>query len=253
MHRPARLRAIRAEPQPQCRKKSQPSARGCATAIDCPSAIMFAPVLRYMLSYGAAAAPLVVMLLIIAIPSATCVKEGRFPRPSQHGQSSYLIGESAAAVSVPVAALPSSVPFRGVNTWLSFCGRVNETKLLSMAAAQAEQLLPAGYDIFGLDAGWSACASGDCSSISPNYTHADCCGVGHGMDAHGRPLPKPGLYPSAGAHGELGLKPIIDRVHALGLRFQLRMERGMPIEAVQQKVPILVGQGAADHLGTGHS
>jgi alpha-galactosidase len=131
---------------------------------------------------------------------------------------------------------PAAGPFRGSNNWLSFCGHVNETKLLSSAAGQAAQLLPFGYDIYGLDAGWSVCASGDCNPIAPNYSDPLCCGLGHGMDANGRPLPKPDLYPSSGVHGELGLKPIIDKVHAMGLKFQLRMERGIPIEAVQQKV-----------------
>ena len=39
---------------------------------------------------------------------------------------------------------PASGTFRGSNNWLSFCGNVNESKLLSSAAAQAKQLLPSG-------------------------------------------------------------------------------------------------------------
>ena len=37
-------------------------------------------------------------------------------------------------------------------------------------------------------------------------------------------------------------------MHALGLRFQLRMERGIPIEAVQQKVPILGTNFTVDEI-----
>ena len=42
------------------------------------------------------------------------------------------------------ASGPASGTFRGSNNWLSFCGNVNESKLLSSAAAQAKQLLPSG-------------------------------------------------------------------------------------------------------------
>jgi hypothetical protein len=157
-----------------------------------------------------------------------------------------------SCAGVPRAAVaplsPAGGTFRGSNNWLSFCGKVNETKLLSSAQAQARQLLPFGYDIYGLDAGWSACASGDCNPVAPNFTDPKCCGLGHGMDAYGRPLPKPEMYPSSGPHGALGLKPIIDKVHAMGLRFQLRMERGIPIEAVQQKVPILGTNFTVDEI-----
>lgn len=148
-----------------------------------------------------------------------------------------IIAHNPSAAS-PIMS-PAAGPFRGSNNWLSFCGQVNESKLLSSAAAQAQQLLPFGYNIYGLDAGWSVCASGDCDPISPNFTDPKCCGLGHGMDAYGRPLPKPDMYPSSGPHGALGLKPIIDKVHAMGLKFQLRMERGIPIEAVQQRAPVL--------------
>ena len=46
-------------------------------------------------------------------------------------------------------------------------------------------------------------------------------------------------YPSSGPTGALGFKHIIDQVHAMGLKFQLRMERGIQIEAVQQKTKVL--------------
>lgn len=158
-------------------------------------------------------------------------------RPQELLLHVLIIAHDPSAAS-PIMS-PAAGPFRGSNNWLSFCGQVNESKLLSSAAAQAQQLLPFGYNIYGLDAGWSVCASGDCDPISPNFTDPKCCGLGHGMDAYGRPLPKPDMYPSSGPHGALGLKPIIDKVHAMGLKFQLRMERGIPIEAVQQRAPVL--------------
>lgn len=178
--------------------------------------------------------------------------------------------------------------------------------------------------------------SGDCSSVAPNYSNPMCCGVGHGMDEYGRPLPNPVKYPSAGPNGALGFKPIIDKVrrsrnalsqqqscfllhrhhhtahctptqvlpisltfstshdcidrssiachwviflflsssplfkaqltletkiftlhrelrfyikvHAMGLRFQLRMERGISIEAVQQKTKVFGTNYTADEI-----
>lgn len=143
---------------------------------------------------------------------------------------------------------PAAGTFRGSNNWLSFCGNVNETKLLSSAAGQAAQLLPFNYTIYGLDAGWSVCASGDCSSVAPNHSDPLCCGVGHGMDEYGRALPNPTKYPSSGPAGALGFKSIIDKVHALGLKFQLRMERGIQIEAVQQKTKVFGTDYTADQI-----
>ena len=62
----------------------------------------------------------------------------------------------------PHGHLATARPMLGSNNWLSQCGVVHETDLLAQARAQQKQLLPAGYDVFGLDSAWSHCASGDC-------------------------------------------------------------------------------------------
>ena len=79
---------------------------------------------------------------------------------------------------------------------------------------------------------------GGSDTVHPDYREPRCCGVGHGMDEYGRPLPKPSMFPSAGPNGSLGFRSIAGKLHAMGLRFQLRMERGIPIEAVQQRTKV---------------
>ena len=144
--------------------------------------------------------------------------------------------------------LPTARPMLGSNNWLSECGVVNESSLLAQARAQQKQLLPAGYDMFGLDSAWSHCASGDCPGASPNRSDPNCCGVGHGMDEYGRPLPRPDMFPSSGPNGSLGFTQIASQLHAMGLRFQLRMERGIPIEAVQARTKVLGTNFTADQI-----
>ena len=87
-----------------------------------------------------------------------------------------------------------------------------------------------------------------CAGASPNRSDPHCCGVGHGMDHYGRPLPRPDMFPSSGSNGSLGFTQITAQLHDMGLRFQLRMERGIPIEAVQAKTKVLGTDFTADQI-----
>ena len=57
------------------------------------------------------------------------------------------------------------------------------------------------------------------------------------IDAYGRHTPALNRFPSA-ANGA-GLKPVADYVHAKGMKFGIHIMRGVPREAVQNKLPIL--------------
>ena len=99
----------------------------------------------------------------------------------------------------------------GWNSWDALGTAVNETNFLANCEYMASHLLEFGYDHCMIDAGWSA------QGPSPGNTL---------VDMHGRPLPNPRLWPSAGTNGSLGFGPVAKKVHALGLKFGFHFWRG---------------------------
>ena len=79
----------------------------------------------------------------------------------------------------------------------------------------ASQLLPVGFDTIVIDGGWA----------------------GDTVDAHGRPTPDVGMWPSAA--GGKGFKPLADWTHSLGLKFGVWTLRGVLPAAVEAKLPVL--------------
>lgn len=86
-------------------------------------------------------------------------------------------------------------------------------------------LLRTGFNILTLDEGWSQ--THDRKNIL--------------IDQYGRPVPNPDLYPSS--QGGAGMKPIADRLHAMGLKLGLWILRGIPVTAIEAKSEILGGGG----------
>ena len=131
-----------------------------------------------------------------------------------------LVGAVAALVAPP----------RGWNNYCARLGLENETVQLGQAQHQAAQLLPSGYDTFVLDGGWSQ---------SPNqgaYQNVS----KQALDGYGRPVPSD-MYPSAqgaGAEGAPSLKPLVNKVHALGLKMGVWHIRGAHLDAVRRKLPV---------------
>ena len=56
------------------------------------------------------------------------------------------------------------------------------------------------------------------------------------IDSNGRWLPSPSKWPSSA--GGLGLKPVADQVHAMGLSFGIHIMRGIPRKALTANTPI---------------
>ena len=121
----------------------------------------------------------------------------------------------------------------GWNSWDSLGTAVNETNFLEHCTFMSKHLLEFGYDHCMVDAGWSA------QGPAPGNTL---------VDPHGRPLPNPRLWPSAGPNGSLGFAPVAERVHEMGLKFGFHFWRGILPAAVAAKSPVLgaPGYSAAD-------
>jgi hypothetical protein len=96
-------------------------------------------------------------------------------------------------------------------------------------------MLPAGYDVLTIDEFWY---NDDCSNTS------NC------SDAHGRPQPDIGKWPSS-ANGK-GFKPFADKIHAMGLKLGIHTLRGSISQwAIDNQLPILNGGGATvDQIAT---
>lgn len=132
-----------------------------------------------------------------------------------------------------MATTPSRRPPMGWNSWDCYGTTVTEAEVLANAEFMAEHLLPFGWDTVVVDIDWS-----DPTARSHGYN----AGAPLEMDEHGRLLPDPGRFPSA-ADGA-GFGPLAAKVHALGLKFGIHTMRGIPRGAVEQRTPVLGGDGA---------
>lgn len=118
-------------------------------------------------------------------------------------------------------------PPLGWNSFDSYGCAASEQALLANAEAMAERLLPAGYEYFVVDNGWFAEYELEEGSPYPKVKHADEVNI----DAFGRYQPSKVYFPN-------GLQPLIDRVHALGLKFGIHIMRGIPRKAVELNLPV---------------
>lgn len=113
----------------------------------------------------------------------------------------------AAAAAAPA---PAATPLRGWNSWDSYKQNLNESAALKIAENLAKFLLPYGYDTLVIDGGWSDA-----------YNHDNCTSC---VDANGRAQPNVEKWPSSA--GGKGLKPFIDKVHAMGLKVGMHTLQG---------------------------
>lgn len=88
---------------------------------------------------------------------------------------------------------------------------LNESAAMEIAQTMVELLLPHGYDTLVIDGGWSDA-----------YNHDEC---GDCVDEYGRAQPSVAKWPSSA--GGKGLKPFIDRMHAMGLKVVRRVHAAL--------------------------
>lgn len=121
--------------------------------------------------------------------------------------------EKDSAPDLPSHSRHLCAPLRSFNT-----GPVDEVGILAAAEWMSENLLEYGYDLVCVDGGW-------------NINGSELV-----IDSFGRPYPRSDLFPSAA--GGQGFRPLADKVHALGLRLGVWMNRGMDDSAYAANTPV---------------
>ena len=119
-------------------------------------------------------------------------------------------------------------PPMGWNSWDSYGLTINEGQFRANVDVLANRLKPAGYEYAVVDEGWYLINPQKAKGEKFVYT----------MDANGRYVPAANRFPSAGASGELGFKPVADYVHSQGLKFGIHIIRGISKEAVAANVAV---------------
>lgn len=118
-------------------------------------------------------------------------------------------------------------PPMGWNSFDSYGCAANEEVTLENLEVFAQRLKPAGYEYFVIDNGWFGEYSIPPDARFPRESHASDVRI----DEYGRYIPAKVSFPN-------GLTPIIDRVHALGLKFGIHVMRGISRKAVELNTPI---------------
>src|SRR4051812_41124789 len=119
-------------------------------------------------------------------------------------------------------------PPMGWNSWDAYGTTVTEAEVKANADYMAKNLKKLGWKYIVVDIQWyepNAKAGGyrrDAELV---------------LDEYGRLLPAVNRFPSAD-NGQ-GFKPLADYVHRLGLKFGIHIMRGIPRQAVREKLKIL--------------
>ncbi|WP_258104252.1 NPCBM/NEW2 domain-containing protein [Marinoscillum sp. MHG1-6] len=130
-------------------------------------------------------------------------------------------------------------PPMGWNSWDCFGPSVMEDEVKANADYMAENLKEYGWEYVVVDIRWYI--NNQFTGHYNPYDNSD-----FEIDAFGRYMPSPNRFPSA-AKGK-GFKPLADYVHRLGLKFGIHIMRGVPKEAVYNKMPIKGTEITADQI-----
>jgi hypothetical protein len=116
----------------------------------------------------------------------------------------------------------AATPPMGWNSWDSYGTAVSEQDVKANADYMAANLSKFGWQYVVVDIQW----------YEPNAkAHDYAPGAKLTMDGFGRLIPAPNRFPS-------GFKALGDYLHAKGLKFGIHIMRGIPRQAVAQKLPI---------------
>jgi alpha-galactosidase len=121
-------------------------------------------------------------------------------------------GSASRTLTLNAGTTLALTPPMGWNSYDSFGGGVTEDQTLAAAQAMKTTLAPFGWDTIVIDFHWYNSSEGDPSTAR--------------FDANGRFLPALNRFPSA--TGDLGYKPLADKIHAMGLKFGIHLMRGIP-------------------------
>jgi len=135
-------------------------------------------------------------------------------------------------------------PPMGWNSYDAYHAAITEKQFCRCVDWLATNLLPYGYDYAVVDFFWFTPGPADWNpdqwktfeihqkpgadgKLQPEFA----------MDEYGRLVPATNRFPSA-ANGQ-GFKPLADYVHSKGMKFGIHIMRGLPLQAVREKKPIL--------------
>ena len=136
--------------------------------------------------------------------------------------------ESASASKAPADASSLALnPPMGWNSWDGYGTTINEAQVRSNADWMAAHLKAFGWQYVTVDMEWYV-ANPTADGNSRTFAYS--------LDQNGRYTPALNRFPSA-ANGA-GFKPLADYIHSLGLRFGIHILRGVPKQAVVNKIPI---------------
>lgn len=127
--------------------------------------------------------------------------------------------------------LLAQTPTLGWNSFDSYGITIYEEVAMKEIDAFIEKFAPHGYEYFVIDNGWFASPKtkmheGYMMAIADKPNPLECS-----IDAYGIPIPAKQFFPN-------GLKPMIDKLHAKGLKFGVHLMRGIPRIAVEKNTPI---------------
>ncbi|MBX0289288.1 NPCBM/NEW2 domain-containing protein [Hymenobacter sp. HSC-4F20] len=126
-------------------------------------------------------------------------------------------------------------PPMGWNSWDCYGPTVTEAEVKANADYMARYLKSSGWEYVVVDIRWYV---GNDTAHGYNEKNP-----AWNIDQYGRFVPAPNRFPSAA--GGKRFKPLADYMHARGLKFGIHIMRGVPVVAVQRKLPILGSKATA--------
>ncbi|HEX8506612.1 MAG TPA: NPCBM/NEW2 domain-containing protein [Hymenobacter sp.] len=129
----------------------------------------------------------------------------------------------------------AATPPMGWNSWDCYGPTVTEAEVKANADYMARNLQRSGWEYVVVDIRWYV---GNDTAHGYNEKDPD-----FNLDQYGRFVPAVNRFPSAA--GGKGFKPLADYMHAKGLKFGIHIMRGVPVVAVQRKLPILGSKATA--------
>ncbi|TFZ65577.1 Melibiase subfamily [Hymenobacter sp. UV11] len=147
--------------------------------------------------------------------------------------SIWALGSAAPALAQKAVPKPdfhqwAPTPPMGWNSWDCYGPTVTEAETKANADYMAKYLKKSGWEYVVVDIRWYV---GNDTAHGYNEKDPD-----WNIDQYGRFVPAPNRFPSA--VGGRGFKPLADHLHAQGLKFGIHLMRGVPVIAVQRKLPI---------------
>ncbi|MDO7854479.1 NPCBM/NEW2 domain-containing protein [Hymenobacter convexus] len=140
-----------------------------------------------------------------------------------------LPGYAQKAVPKPDFHQWAPTPPMGWNSWDCYGPTVTEAEVKANADYMAKNLKSSGWEYVVVDIRWYV---GNDTAHGYNEKNPE-----WNIDEYGRFVPAPNRFPSAA--GGKGFRPLADYLHAKGLKFGIHIMRGVPVVAVQRRLPIL--------------